>query len=147
MISTTLNGALPRDQFANITKSLGGRCQAAKPNILPTISPVKAKGELENVCQGIEDMSLGSVDPEEAPLVAVIGCGYVGTHLIQAFSSHYEVLGFDVSEQRLELLREQFHSEGTKATLTTNPEQLTRATHMLVSVPTLVLKDKTIDTS
>lgn len=133
MFASTPDSTLPMEQFTNATIH-----KVAPSN--PIYKPVVQ-------CQDLHITTLGSVDPDEKTVVAVIGCGYVGTHLIQAFSRHYEVLGFDVSENRLELLREQFQSEGTNATLTTNPEHLTRATHMLVSVPTLVSKDKSIDTS
>lgn len=141
MFHPTLD-TLPVEHLANVTK-LGKGFHPIARSITPTNLEVKQT----LTCQGLEDTILGSVDPKDTPVVAVIGCGYVGTHLIQAFSRHYDVLGFDISENRLELLRDQFRAEGTKATLTTQPEDLTRATHMLVSVPTLVSKDKSIDTS
>ncbi len=144
---TTLSDAVSMGQFANIENACGCFEISVQPCIFHTVAPPNPKHIQEMKCQAFEITTLGSVDPNESPLVAVIGCGYVGTHLIQAFSRQYDVLGFDVSEQRLEHLRAEFQSEGTRATLTTNPEHLIRATHILVSVPTLVLKDKTIDTS
>ncbi|KAI5860561.1 hypothetical protein GGS23DRAFT_606829 [Durotheca rogersii] len=68
------------------------------------------------------------VGEDDEPLVAVIGCGYVGAHLIQRFSSQYDVLGFD-------------------ATFTLDPRELARVIHFLISVPILLNADKTIDTS
>ncbi|KAL9562557.1 hypothetical protein ACKAV7_013302 [Fusarium commune] len=45
---------------------------------------------------------------EATPLVAVIGVGFVGTGLVDSFSSKYEIMGFDISEDRLEFLRGEF---------------------------------------
>ncbi|KAK7756175.1 hypothetical protein SLS62_001767 [Diatrype stigma] len=140
MFPPTLD-ALSMEHLANVANADKGFSP-----IVYSITPTNPEFKQTLTYQDLDD-TLGSVDPNDTPVVAVIGCGYVGTHLIQAFSRHYDVLGFDISESRLQLLREQFLAEGTKATLTTQPEDLTRATHMLVSVPTLVSKDKSIDTS
>lgn len=88
-----------------------------------------------------------SVDPEEEPLVAVVGCGYVGSNLIGEFRGHYNVLGFDVSPIQIEAMKELHGGEGSRAAFTLSAENLSRATHFLVSVPTLLLADKSIDTS
>lgn len=86
------------------------------------------------------------IHPEDAPLVAVIGVGYVGTHLVETFSRKFDVLGFDVSEKRVSELCSSFASN-ERVTLTSEPTDLTQATHYLVSVPTLLLPNKAIDTS
>jgi hypothetical protein len=109
----------------------------------PLTPPIRSVG-----AEDIRDHSLNIADaapvgPEEQPLVAVIGCGYVGTHLIEAFSAKYKVVGFDVNEKRLETLRKEF---GSHVTFTLDPAALAQATHILVSVPTLVQADKAIDT-
>ncbi|UQC77281.1 nucleotide sugar dehydrogenase [Colletotrichum lupini] len=85
------------------------------------------------------------VDPNDQPLVAVIGVGYVGTHLVESFSAHYDVLGFDVSEKRIGEIREELPSERIR--FTTSKTDLHEATHFLISVPTLLKADKSIDTS
>ena len=147
MFSPILSTNLHQNQgFPNLTKAQGKLGAAVKEAIIPISLPTKPT-EIRIGCEGLEIATQGSVDPAETPLVAVIGCGYVGTHLIRAFSVHYDVLGFDVSEKRLEALRKEFESDGVTATLTTYPQELAQATHILVSVPTLVLKDKSIDTS
>lgn len=90
--------------------------------------------------------SLEPVGPEDLPLVAVIGVGYVGTHLVETFSQKFDVLGFEVSEQRIKSIEQDFaHNKRVK--LTTNAADLAEATHYLVSVPTLLLPNKAIDTS
>ncbi|KAI1631252.1 hypothetical protein F4809DRAFT_654176 [Biscogniauxia mediterranea] len=87
------------------------------------------------------------VDHNEEPLVAVIGCGYVGTHLIGAFSSQYDVIGFDVSETQLQKVEQDYGGRESRTKFTLDPRELTRATHFLVSVPTLLQADQTVNTS
>ncbi|CEI61657.1 hypothetical protein FVEN_g2724 [Fusarium venenatum] len=87
------------------------------------------------------------ITPTEAtPLVAVIGVGFVGTGLVDSFSSKYEVMGFDISENRLEFLRGEFRAR-PNVSFTSNESDLANATHFLISVPTLLRSDKTIDLS
>lgn len=89
---------------------------------------------------------LEPVTISEPPLVAVIGVGYVGLHLVTVFASEYEVLAFDVSKKRLDSISAELSSYPS-ITLTSNPADLAHATHFLVSVPTTLLPDKQIDTS
>ena len=83
---------------------------------------------------------------EPTPLVAVIGVGFVGTGLVDSFSSKYDILGFDISEERVKELRVEFEARPNVTFTSTEPD-LKRATHFLVSVPTLLRMDKTIDLS
>ncbi|KAF4953793.1 hypothetical protein FGADI_5786 [Fusarium gaditjirri] len=86
------------------------------------------------------------VTPDDIPVVAVVGVGYVGTHLVSSFSSKYQVIGFDVSERRIRDLRQEFKAnENVSFSRTQN--DLIAATHFLISVPTLLRPDKTIDSS
>lgn len=89
---------------------------------------------------------LEPISPSEPPLVAVIGVGYVGLHLVTVFASQFNVLAFDVSKQRLDALADNLGAYPS-ITLTSNPSDLAAATHFLVSVPTTLLPDKQIDTS
>lgn len=86
------------------------------------------------------------VSTKAAPLVAVIGVGFVGTGLVNSFSSQYNVLGFDLSEDRLKTLRNDFRSQ-PNVSFTSKEADLGKATHFLISVPTLLRSDKTIDLS
>ncbi|KAM4057283.1 UDP-glucose/GDP-mannose dehydrogenase family, central domain-containing protein [Hirsutella rhossiliensis] len=89
---------------------------------------------------------LSSSLPPPEPLVAVIGVGYVGEHLARVFSKCLHVLGYDVSETRVKELRRSFeHCE--RARFTSSARDLAAATHFLVSVPTLLLPDKAINSS
>ncbi|KAL7930306.1 hypothetical protein V8C35DRAFT_324521 [Trichoderma chlorosporum] len=79
-------------------------------------------------------------------LVAVIGVGYVGEHLVDVFSRRYNVIGFDVSEARIKALSVKYSQNG-RVQLTSHSAKLSEATHFLISVPTLLRPDKTVDTS
>lgn len=81
-----------------------------------------------------------------APLVAVIGVGFVGTGLIDSFASQYNVLGFDIDPDRLSKLRDNYRNR-PNVTLTSTEGDLRKATHFLISVPTLLCSDKSINLS
>lgn len=83
---------------------------------------------------------------ESEPLVAVIGVGYVGEHLTDVFSRCFNVLGYDVSETRVKHLSAKY-AENNKVRITSKAEDLSEASHFLISVPTLLQADKTVDTS
>ena len=82
---------------------------------------------------------------EPSPIVAVIGVGYVGTHLVEAFAHHYNVLAFDLSEKRLQDVAEQL--KGLPIKFTSCAADISEASHILISVPTVLNQDKTIDTT
>lgn len=82
----------------------------------------------------------------KTPLIAVIGVGFVGAGLIDSFSSRYNVLGFDVDKDRIHDLRKEFRSR-PNVTLTSTESDLGKATHFLISVPTLLRPDKSINLS
>lgn len=86
---------------------------------------------------------LPTVEPQ--PVVAVIGVGYIGTHLVEAFAHHYNVIAFDLSNKRLSEVASQLASLPIE--FTSNAPDIRRASHFLISVPTLLNTDKTIDTT
>ncbi|KAF5724626.1 Vi polysaccharide biosynthesis vipA tviB [Fusarium mundagurra] len=86
------------------------------------------------------------VTADDIPVVAVVGVGYVGRHLVSSFSSKYQVIGFDVSERRIQDLRKEF-KDNENVTFSRTQNDLVSATHFLISVPTLLRPDKTIDSS
>ncbi|KAH7143235.1 hypothetical protein DER46DRAFT_517776 [Fusarium sp. MPI-SDFR-AT-0072] len=83
---------------------------------------------------------------KEDILVAVIGIGFVGTGLVSTFSTAYPVLGFDVSQKRVAEVAREFCTR-PNARFTTQESDLGQATHFLISVPTLLLSDKSVDLS
>lgn len=82
---------------------------------------------------------------EPEPVVAVIGVGYVGTHPVEAFAHHYKVVAFDLSDERLLEVAEQL--DDLPIQFTSSASKITQASHFLISVPTLLNADKTIDTT
>ncbi|KAF3049481.1 hypothetical protein E8E11_000914 [Didymella keratinophila] len=82
---------------------------------------------------------------ETVPIVAVVGVGYVGTHLVEAFAHHYNVIAFDLSAKRLLEVASQL--DGLPIEFTTDALDISQASHFLISVPTLLNADKTIDTT
>lgn len=112
----------------------------APRRVLPTKPKHKSSAKTSPAAKPI-------VSPTEAtPLVAVIGVGFVGTGLVDSFSSKYKTMGFDISEDRLDFLRGEFRAR-PNVSFTSNESDLANATHFLISVPTLLRSDKTIDLS
>jgi len=117
--------------------------------ITPPETPTKESTEIfcpENVTP--QPVSQFKISTDTEPLVAVIGVGYVGTHLVSNFSRHWNVLGFDLSQDRVQALRADSNfTQNTRVKFTTSRADLADATHYLISVPTLLLPDKTVDVS
>jgi UDP-N-acetyl-D-mannosaminuronate dehydrogenase len=92
--------------------------------------------------------TLTAIEPllrEEQDVVAVIGVGYVGLHLVESFASSCQVIAYDVSQGRIHCLQD-IVSRYPSVTLTVDPTKLRVATHFLISVPTNVLPDGSVDT-
>ncbi|KAG9605238.1 UDP-N-acetyl-D-mannosamine 6-dehydrogenase, partial [Aureobasidium melanogenum] len=79
-------------------------------------------------------------------VVCVVGVGYVGEHLLRSFGTCYQSIGFDISIQRLAQLQPIF-GHMPNVTLTNDESLLDRATAYLISVPTLLKADNTVDLS
>lgn len=107
-------------------------------------SPSSEVGRQVRTSASIE--SLVSTINNAKPLVAVVGVGYVGLHLVDVFSSQYEIIGFDVSQARIDQVSKQYR-DATDIRFTTDPKDLSEAVLFLVSVPTLLLPDNSVDTS
>jgi UDP-N-acetyl-D-glucosamine/UDP-N-acetyl-D-galactosamine dehydrogenase len=75
--------------------------------------------------------------------VCVIGLGYVGYPLAEAFSQHVETIGFDIDRNKIE----QIQKSGSKIHATSNPEEIHKADYILICVPTPVTKNKQPDLS
>lgn len=107
------------------------------------ITPPSEVSETEG---GIQLTETEPIDLTTEPLVAVIGVGYVGEHLVGVFSKDFNVLGYDVSEARTQQLAQKQATE-SRVRFTSKACDLADATHFLISVPTLLRPDKTIDSS
>ncbi|KAJ5055454.1 vi polysaccharide biosynthesis protein vipA/tviB [Bipolaris maydis] len=87
-----------------------------------------------------------SIKSNEHTVVAVIGVGYVGEHLLEAFSSAFPVIGYDISTSRIEHLRSK-HSKRTNVRFSTDEKDLQSASHFLICVPTPLGLNNSIDVS
>ncbi|KAK4609690.1 UDP-N-acetyl-D-glucosamine 6-dehydrogenase [Fulvia fulva] len=79
------------------------------------------------------------------PVVAVVGTGYVGLHLVEAFATAYEVIAFDISQRRLDEIEPTLKAISAEGT--SDATQLSRASHILISVSTIIDQNQQIDTS
>ncbi len=75
--------------------------------------------------------------------VCVIGLGYVGYPLAEAFAQHMETIGFDIDQHRIE----QIQKSKSKIHATSNPRDIHKADYILICVPTPVTKNKQPDLS
>lgn len=86
--------------------------------------------------------------------LAVVGLGYVGLPLAAAFSRHFRVIGFDVSEDKIAEYRHghditqeigDVALQEADIDFTSDPARLREAAFVVVAVPTPVNPDKTPD--
>ncbi len=79
--------------------------------------------------------------------ICIVGLGYVGLPLAVAFANHYDVIGFDTKKERI--LELQDGKDTTTSvqeslllnpllTFTANPEELKKASYIIIAVPTPV---------
>jgi len=83
--------------------------------------------------------------------IAVLGLGYVGLPLALAMARHFQVIGFDINEHRVQMMQEgkdpsdeldADEFSGKDIFFTSNPEDLKEANFYIVAVPTPVDKHK-----
>jgi len=79
-----------------------------------------------------------------SPKACIVGVGYVGESLLKHFGDHYTTIGFDNSPKRIEDLQKKY-SHDSNITLTTDESLLATATHYLISVPTHLKEDQSVD--
>jgi UDP-N-acetyl-D-galactosamine dehydrogenase len=86
--------------------------------------------------------------------VAVIGLGYVGLPLALAFARQFKVIGFDISQTRIDMMRRHEDPsralgaddfEGADILFTSDPEALKAAHFFIVAVPTDIDEHKAPD--
>ena len=77
--------------------------------------------------------------------ISITGLGYVGLPLALEFARHFSVIGFDINEQRVALMRQGIDPskeldgsafDGTDIVFTTDPEDLKAAHFHIIGVPT-----------
>ena len=77
--------------------------------------------------------------------VCIIGLGYVGLPLAEAFSSHLKTIAFDIDEEKVKRLNESNTKENIE--FTADPSKIKQADFVLICVPTPVTKSKEPDLS
>jgi len=77
--------------------------------------------------------------------VCVVGLGYVGLPLAEAFSKSLKVTGFDIDTDRVKELNQS--KKNQNLSFTDNPEELEQADFIIISVPTPVTRFKEPDLS
>lgn len=76
--------------------------------------------------------------------VCVVGCGFVGEHLLTCHSKTFDVYGYDVSQARVDTLTEHY-KDNPNVHVSTDESVLENAGMYCISVPTLLKADNTID--
>lgn len=76
-------------------------------------------------------------------VVCVVGLGYVGLPLAEAFSKHLKVIGYDVNEQKIKKLKRRRN----KIEFTIDPKEIKKADFVIIAVPTPITKSKQPDLS
>ena len=77
--------------------------------------------------------------------VCIIGLGYVGLPLAEAFSSHLKTIAFDIDEEKVKRLSESNNENNIE--FTADPSKIKQADFVLICVPTPVTKSKEPDLS
>ncbi len=84
---------------------------------------------------------------EKKKAIAVVGLGYVGLPIALEFGKYFKVIGYDIKEDRVEMMKnnidpskelESSAFEGKDVTFTANPDDLKEAHFFVVAVPTPV---------
>ena len=83
--------------------------------------------------------------PLDKAIICVIGLGYVGLPLAEAFAKKFKVIGFDVDAKKVAELKKTHGSRNF--TITGNPHEIAKADFVIICVPTPVTKAKEPDLS
>lgn len=75
--------------------------------------------------------------------IAIIGVGYVGLPLLEAFSinKENEVRGYDISEERINTVRQKLVNSDIRLLLTSNINEIASSNVYIVTVPTPIDKN------
>ncbi|GAI55966.1 unnamed protein product, partial [marine sediment metagenome] len=71
-------------------------------------------------------------------LVCVVGLGYVGLALAEAFSKSLKVIGFDIDSERIGKLSR--NNKNRSLLLSNNPKEISEANFIIIAVPTPVTR-------
>jgi UDP-N-acetyl-D-glucosamine/UDP-N-acetyl-D-galactosamine dehydrogenase len=77
--------------------------------------------------------------------VCIVGLGYVGLPLLEAFAKIFKVIGYDIKAERVAELSKKYHNPGL--IFTNEPGKIAKADFTIICVPTPVTKMKEPDLS
>jgi UDP-N-acetyl-D-glucosamine/UDP-N-acetyl-D-galactosamine dehydrogenase len=77
--------------------------------------------------------------------VCIVGLGYVGLPLVEAFAKSLKVIGYDINARRVTELRQKYDDPGIN--FTDDPRKIAQADFTIICVPTPVTKMKEPDLS
>ncbi|NQE05581.1 UDP-N-acetyl-D-mannosamine dehydrogenase [ANME-1 cluster archaeon GoMg1] len=75
--------------------------------------------------------------------VCIVGLGYVGLPLAEAFSKHLKVIGFDIDDDKIGDLNNNNNNNNNNndnLEFTTDPSKIKQADFVIIAVPTPVTK-------
>jgi UDPglucose 6-dehydrogenase/UDP-N-acetyl-D-galactosamine dehydrogenase len=75
------------------------------------------------------------------PAICVVGLGYVGYPLAEAFARHFPTIGFDIDKKKIKSIQD----SGSAVSATSSPSAIKQADYIMICVPTPVLKNKQPD--
>lgn len=75
--------------------------------------------------------------------IAVIGCGYVGFSLIKTFKNKFNIIGYDISQERINLLNQQYNY--SNVLFTDDETQLNNCNVFIIAVPTNITTNGNIN--
>ncbi len=78
-------------------------------------------------------------------VICIVGLGYVGLPLAEAFSRHFRVIGFDTNTKLTGELG--LHGSHKKLAITSSPRRIKQADFVIITVPTPVTRSKEPDLS
>lgn len=129
------------------TSTVPADCKAPLVSSIEILTPLATPEDSEDEVEAkYFDRSLPTcVKTEPDVTVAVIGTGYVGLHLVQAFSTEYNVIAFDVQDNRIQEIKSLVND---RVHCTTDSSKLSEASLFLISVSTVLDgRNQNIDTS
>ena len=80
---------------------------------------------------------------DRSAVVCVVGVGYVGLPLAEAFSKHLKVIGYDLNEMKVEEMNHK--NNNNNLVFTSDPAEIKKADFILIAVPTPVTESKEPD--
>ncbi len=83
-------------------------------------------------------------DLDEA-IVCIVGLGYVGMPLAEAFAKSLKVIGFDINTDKIRELKQ--NNDNRNLIFTSNPEEISGADFIIICVPTPMTKSEEPDLS